>query len=162
MLAGRLHENLQGVARLTGELASSPLVMTQNNLFISPQFADLQAVLIRVLAEFPEARALQNAWIAGSSSPFGGGGRGAVGAGNAVIVTMADGSKLEGTLVRKDDFIVILMLPDGTRKAIARSNGVPKVDVKDPKAAHKRMVLELDDPQNRRMHDVTAYLWTIK
>jgi len=113
-------------------------------------------------SKFPEARALQNAWIAGSSSPFGGGGRGVVGAGNAVIVTMADGSKLEGTLVRKDDFIVILMLPDGTRKAIARSNGVPKVDVKDPKAAHKRMVLELDDPQNRRMHDVTAYLWTIK
>ena len=26
----------------------------------------------------------------------------------------------------------------------------------------RRMVLELDDPQNRRMHDVTAYLWTIK
>jgi hypothetical protein len=24
------------------------------------------------------------------------------------------------------------------------------------------MVLELDDPQNRRLHDVTAYLWTIK
>ena len=53
-------------------------------------------------------------------------------------------------------------LPDGTRKAIARSNGVPKVDVTDPKAPHKRMVLELDDPQNRRMHDMTAYLWTIK
>jgi hypothetical protein len=57
LLAGRLHENLQGVARLTGELASSPLVVTQNNFLISPQFAEMQAVLIRVLAEFPEARA---------------------------------------------------------------------------------------------------------
>jgi mono/diheme cytochrome c family protein len=115
-------------------------------------------------SKFPDARALQNAWIAGSSSAFGGfgGGRGAVGVGNPVTVTMTDGSKLEGTLVRKDDFLVVLMLPDGTRKAIARNNGVPKVDVTDPKAPHKRMVLELDDPQNRRMHDVTAYLWTIK
>ena len=115
-------------------------------------------------SKFPDARALQNAWISGSGSAFGGGGggRGAVGVGNPVTVTMADGSKLEGTLVRKDDFLVILMLPDGTRKVIARTNGVPKVDVTDPKAPHKRMVLELDDPQNRRMHDVTAYLWTIK
>jgi mono/diheme cytochrome c family protein len=115
-------------------------------------------------SKFPDARALQNAWISGSGSAFGGGGggRGAVGVGNPVTVTMTDGSKLEGTLVRKDDFLVILMLPDGTRKAIARNNGVPKVDVTDPKAPHKRMVLELDDPQNRRMHDVTAYLWTIK
>jgi hypothetical protein len=57
LLAGRLHENLHALARLTGELASSPLVMTQNNIFVSPQFAELQAVLIRVLAEFPAARA---------------------------------------------------------------------------------------------------------
>ena len=35
--------------------------------------------------------------------------------------------------MRKDDFLVILTLPDGTRKSIARTDGVPKVDVKDPK-----------------------------
>jgi len=34
------------------------------------------------------------------------------------VVTMADGSKLEGTLVREDDFLVVLILPDGTRKAM--------------------------------------------
>jgi cytochrome c oxidase cbb3-type subunit III len=115
-------------------------------------------------AKFSDARALQNAWVSGSSSAFGGGGGrgGAAGAGNPATVTMADGSKLEGTLVRKDDFLVILMLPDGTRKSMARNNGVPKVDVKDPKEPHKVMVLELDDPENKKMHDVTAYLWTIK
>jgi cytochrome c oxidase cbb3-type subunit 3 len=115
-------------------------------------------------AKFADPRALQNAWVAGSSSAFGGGGggRGAAGAGNPVTVTMADGSKLEGTLVRKDDFIVILMLPDGTRKSMARSSGVTRVDVKDPRDPHKIMVLELDDPENKRMHDVTAYLATIK
>jgi len=118
-------------------------------------------------AKFPDARALQNAWVSGSGSAFagggGGGGRGGgAGAGNPVTVTLADGSKVEGTLVRKDDFLVILTLPDGTRKSIARTNGVPRVDVKDPKEPHKIMVLELDDPENKTMHAVTAYLATIK
>jgi hypothetical protein len=59
---------------------------------------------------------------------------------------------------------VILLLPDGTRKSIARNpdTGLPKVDVKDPADAHKKMVLELDDATNKKMHDITAYLWTIK
>jgi cytochrome c oxidase cbb3-type subunit 3 len=115
-------------------------------------------------SKFSDPRALQNAWVSGSSSAFGGGGggRGAAGAGNPATVTMADGSTLQGTLVRKDDFLVILTLPDGTRKSIARNNGSPKVDVKDPKDPHKTMVLELDDPENKKMHDVTAYLSTIK
>ena len=76
-----------------------------------------------------------------------------------------DGGRLEarrhagaqGRLARRSS-----TLPDGTRKSIARNNGVPKVDVKDPNEAHKKMVLELDDPDNKKMHDVTAYLWTIK
>jgi cytochrome c oxidase cbb3-type subunit 3 len=114
--------------------------------------------------KYSDARALQNAWVAGSSGAFGGGGggRGGGGGGNAATVTMADGSKLEGTLVRKDDFLVTLILPDGTRKSMARVNGVPKVDVKDPQEAHKKMVLLLDDPDNKKMHDITAYLATIK
>jgi mono/diheme cytochrome c family protein len=117
-------------------------------------------------ARYPDARGLQNAWVAGSGGRFGGGGRGGGGGGggNAATVTMADGSKVEGTLIRKTDWLVILLLPDGTRKSIARNpdTGLPKVDVKDPAEAHKKMVIELDDPANKKMHDITAYLWTIK
>ena len=120
-------------------------------------------------AKYSDARALQNSWVAGSGSAAGGGG-GGVGGGRrgagerTATVTMADGSKLEGTLVRKDDFLVILMMDDGRRKSIARnpSTGIPRVDVKDANQAHKEMALELDDPDNQKMHDVTAYLWTIK
>ena len=54
------------------------------------------------------------------------------------------------------------MQPDGTRRSFARNNGVPKIDVKDPREAHKKMVLQLDDPENKKMHDITAYLSTIK
>ncbi len=57
LLAGRLHENLNGVARLTGELAQSPLIQQTTNIVMMPAFASLQAALIRALAEHPEARA---------------------------------------------------------------------------------------------------------
>ena len=54
------------------------------------------------------------------------------------------------------------LLPDGTRRYMPIANGWPKVDVEDPQAAHKKMILELDDPHNKNMHDVTAYLATVK
>jgi cytochrome c oxidase cbb3-type subunit III len=113
-------------------------------------------------SKYADPRSLQNAWVAGSGAgnPFGG--RGGGGAGDIVTVTMPGGAKLQGKLVRKDDFIVVLTLPDGSRKAIARDGDVPKVEVKDPNEAHKRMVLALDDPENKNMHDVTAYLDTLK
>ena len=113
-------------------------------------------------AKYPDPRALQNAWVAGAAAanPFGG--RGGGGAGNPVTVTMPDGKRLEGKLVRKSDFLVILTLSDGTRKSIARDGDVPKVEVKDPNEAHKKMVLALDDPENKNLHDVTAYLATLK
>ncbi len=115
-----------------------------------------------IASKFEDVRSLQNGWVAGSTAAFAGAGRGGGGAGNPATVTLADGSKIEGTLVRKDDFLVVLTLPDGTRKSIARTNGIPKVDVKDPRDAHKAMALKLDDPENKKMHDITAYLWTIK
>ena len=75
---------------------------------------------------------------------------------------MADGQKLDGTLLRKDDFLVVLKLADGSQTSIPVENGFPKVDVKDPLEGHKKMLLELDDPDNKNLHDVTAYLATIK
>jgi cytochrome c oxidase cbb3-type subunit 3 len=118
-------------------------------------------------SKFPDARALQNAWVGGTASAFGGGGGGrgdSAGVGLPATVTMADGSKLEGKLVREDDFLVVVTLPDGTRKSMVRTDGVPKVEVHDPMAGHKGMVLRLafEDADNKMMHDLTAYLWTLK
>jgi cytochrome c oxidase cbb3-type subunit III len=111
-------------------------------------------------AKYEDPKELQNAWVAGGVSGFGGGrGGGRTGPGT---VTLADGQKLEGRILRSDDFLVVMTLADGTRKSFARDNGVPKVDIKDPKEAHKRMVLLMDDPDNKNMHDITAYLATVK
>jgi hypothetical protein len=55
-----------------------------------------------------------------------------------------------------------LTLADGTRKSISRDGDVPRVEVKDPSEAHKNMAIALDDPENKNLHDVTAYLATLK
>jgi len=113
-------------------------------------------------SKYDDPKTLQNNWVTGTGGAGGGrGGRGG-GAGQQATVTLANGQQLEGRLVRKDDFLVILTLADGTRKSLARDNGVPKVDVKDPQEAHKKMMLVMDDPDNKNMHDITAYLATIK
>ncbi len=108
-------------------------------------------------AKYTDARMLQNTWVAGGSGFGGGRGRGANP--TTVTVTMVNGEKVEGTLVRKDDFIVTLIEADGTRRSISRNAEVKKVDVHDPHDAHKNLAMHLDD---KDMHDVTAYLATIK
>ena len=115
-----------------------------------------------IASKFADPRALQNGWVSGSTSTFGGGRGSSIPV--PAAVTMADGSKLEGMLVREDDFLVVLILPDGTRKVMPRTNGVPRVELKDPKAGHVAAIVKLahEDMQNQMMHDITAYLWTIK
>ncbi len=110
--------------------------------------------------KYDDPKVLQGTWVAGRAGGFGIGRGG--GGGQEATVTLANGQKLEGRLVRKDDFLVIITLPDGTRKSFARENDIPKVEVKDPQAAHKKMLLAMDDPDNKNLHDITAYLATIK
>ena len=111
-------------------------------------------------AKVGDPRALQDAWVSGASGMFGRAG----GGGLPATVTLADGSKLQGTLVRQDNFILTLMLPDGTRRTMTRSNGVPAVEVRDPKAPHVDAIVKLahDDTTSTMMHDITAYLWSLR
>ena len=115
--------------------------------------------------KFADARALQDGWVSGSSGAFAGAGRGGGGGGGLpATVTMADGSQVQGILVRADNFIVTLQMPDGTRRVIARSNGVPKVEVTDVRAPHVDAIVKLaqDDTKSNLMHDITAYLWSLR
>jgi cytochrome c oxidase cbb3-type subunit 3 len=125
---------------------------------------DLQGIA----SKYADPKALQNGWVPGTMPLGGGGGRGGGGRGGGrggqATVTMPDGTKLEGRVVRKDDYIVILTLADGTRKSIPLDidGPVPTVVVSDPTEAHKKMAIAMDDPDNKNMHDITAYLWTLK
>lgn len=58
LVAGRLLTCLDAMARLTGQLATSPLIQNNTvNFYLLPEFASFQADLIRALSRFPEARA---------------------------------------------------------------------------------------------------------
>ncbi len=117
---------------------------------------DLQGIATRV----PDPRALQNLWVSGGS---GRGGRGRGGAGAAprvtVTVTLASGQKLEGDLLRHDDFLVTLRQTDGTVRSVRREGDSPKIQIRDPLEAHKKLLTVYTD---KDMHDVTAYLVTLK
>ena len=114
---------------------------------------------------FPDPMTLQNVWVSGG----GGGGRGGRGGGGAaatpsrrevrVTVTLASGEKVEGRLVRIDDFIVTLVLADGTARSFRRDGDLPRLDIRDPLEAHKKLLLVYTDTD---MHNVTAYLATLK
>ena len=120
---------------------------------------DLQGIASRVT----DPRALQDLWVSGGGGRGRGRGRGADAAGQlrpaTVTVTPTSGPPVEGRLVRVDDFTVSLIQEDGTRRTFARTGNDPKVVVKDPADAHRTLVPELAD---KDMHNVTAYLWTIK
>lgn len=115
--------------------------------------ADLKGVGSR----FSDARVLQALWITGGGG--GGRGRGASRSRVTVTVTMPTGEKLQGPLVRIDDFIVQFAQEDGSIRSVRRDGPSPKVEINDPLAPHKALLSQLKDSD---MHDVTAYLATIK
>jgi cytochrome c oxidase cbb3-type subunit 3 len=102
---------------------------------------------------------LQNAWVGGTG---GGGGRGGRGGGATLVtvtVTLQSGQKIEGTLGRIDDFIVVLTLADGSSRSFRRDGDTPKVEIHDPRDAHRKLLPTYTD---KDIHDVTAYLVTLK
>jgi cytochrome c oxidase cbb3-type subunit 3 len=120
---------------------------------------DLQGLATRI----PDAKALQNTWVSGGGGR-GRGGRGGGGNGqpNARTVTVSvtlPGEKVEGRLVRIDDFLVTVGLADGSIRTIRREGDTPKVEVHDPMKAHSDLLRVYTD---KDMHDVTAYLVTLK
>ena len=76
-----------------------------------------------------------------------------------VVVTQPNGQKIEGRLDRIDDFYVVLTPAGGIQRTISRNGDVPKVEVRDPLEGHRKLLGVYTD---RDIHDVTAYLVTVK
>jgi cytochrome c oxidase cbb3-type subunit 3 len=132
---------------------------------------DLKGLAARVA----DGMQLQNLWVSGGG---GRGGRGATpntsGAPTTpsvpaatpsrsrdimAIVTTPAGERVEGRLVRRDDFIIVLADAEGLQRSFRRDGDVPKVEIRDPLEAHKKL---LPGYTNKDIHDVTAYLATLK
>jgi len=123
---------------------------------------DLKALGSRI----PDAMTLQNFWISGGrgSGRGGGGGAGAAPAPlnpkpTTVTVTVSPTQKVEGRLVRIDDFLVTLVDADGNNRTFVRDGDRPKVDVHDPLEPHIQLLPKYTD---KEIHDITAYLVTLK
>lgn len=108
-----------------------------------------------------DPKQLQQAWL----MPGGGrGGRGGRGGGleippATVTVTMANGQKIEGRLLRIDDFLVTLADAGGEEQTIRRDGNVPMVEIHDPLQPHRELLRAYSD---KEIHDITAYLVTLK
>jgi cytochrome c oxidase cbb3-type subunit III len=144
---------------VVGNAAAGQAYFTKNCASCHSVTGDLKGIGSR--ASTPTA--LQNGWLGGNV----GGGRGGRGDGGgtnggngvAVTVTPPSGPKIEGTLGRIDDFIVIVNLPDGSSRSFRRDGETPKVEIHDPRDAHKKLLPTYSD---KDIHDVTAYLVTLK
>lgn len=75
-----------------------------------------------------------------------------------VIVMLPSGQRLEGQLLRIDDFTVTLVAADAAQYTVRR-DGRTKVEVRDPVQAHKDLLRSYSD---KDIHDVTAYLESLK
>jgi cytochrome c oxidase cbb3-type subunit 3 len=107
-------------------------------------------------SRFEEPKDLQNFWLRGADVR----GRAAASASRATAtVTTSSGEVIQGELIRYDDFFVAVRDAGGNRHSFSRRNGVPKVDVDDPADAHVQLLPKYAD---KNIHDVTAYLVTLK
>lgn len=106
-----------------------------------------------IATKVAEPMILQNLWVAG--------GRGRGGSGKPVMATVAlpSGEKVTGRLGRIDEFIVVLEMEDGSTRSFRRDGDTPAVTIDDPLAGHRKLWQTLT---NKDMHDVTAYLVTLK
>jgi cytochrome c oxidase cbb3-type subunit 3 len=119
---------------------------------------DLQGLAARVASPM----ALQNMWVSGGVARPRGARRGGPPPTSKPVtatVTLASGEKVSGRLARLDDFLVTLVLDDATTRTIARKGASPKIEVQDPLAKHRELLGILT---NTNMHDVTAFLSTLK
>lgn len=76
-----------------------------------------------------------------------------------VTVTQPSGEQLSGTLMWLTDFTVTLRDGAGILHTFTRNGDVPKVEVIDPLQYHLDHMRRLTD---KNMHDLTAYLVTLK
>jgi cytochrome c oxidase cbb3-type subunit 3 len=117
-----------------------------------------------IAARVSDPMALQNYWLSAGGA-LGRGGRGGAGGTVAprrevtVSVTPAAGATVDGTVVRLDDFYVVVRLADGTERSFARSGDTPRIEIRNPVEPHRRLLPTYTDSE---IHDLTAYLVTLK
>ena len=153
----------QGAPPSEGQQAPSVLVgsASEGKAFFAAKCSGCHSAtgdLSKVADRISDPKRLQNAWVAGGS-------RGEedeeTSSARAVTanITLPSGESIEGKLVRIDEFLITLQLADGSQRTFRRSGKIPVVVLHDPLKAHRDL---LSHYSNKDIHDVTAYLVTLK
>jgi len=112
-----------------------------------------------IASKIDDPKTLQNTFLMPSSAGRGPS-AGAVKASLATVtVTLSSGQKINGRLVRIDDFIVTLADSEGTHLTFRRDGDVPLVEIHDPLRPHRDLLPKYTD---KEIHDLTSYLVTLK
>jgi YD repeat-containing protein len=138
---------------LVGDAKAGEAVFKARCASCHSAMGDLKGIALKI----PDPKALQNNFLMPTRS----GRVGSVLNVPATTVTVTDGAgrKAEGTLLRIDDFIVTLRNADGEQQTFRRDGDDPKVEIHDPLKAHRDLLPVYTD---REIHDLTAYLVTLK
>ena len=114
--------------------------------------------LSKIATRISDQKHLQDAWLAGGTSEESEADPPSARTVTATI-TLPSGEAVEGRLVRVDEFLITLTLADGSQRTFRRTGDTPKVVIHDPLQAHRDLLPQYSD---RDIHDVTAYLVTLK
>jgi cytochrome c oxidase cbb3-type subunit 3 len=113
--------------------------------------------LSKIGSRISDAKRLQNTWLEGGSR--GGDEQEQTAHTVTATVTLVSGEKVEGKLVRVDDFLITIVAANGSQQSFRRDGDTPKVVIHDPLKPHRELLSQYSD---KDIHDVTAYLVTLK
>lgn len=116
---------------------------------------DLRTIATRI----KDPKQLQDAWLVGGTREEENDEATSKARTVTATISLPSGQIVEGKLVRVDEFLVTIALPDGTEQTFRRNGDTPKVVIQDPLAVHREMLSQYSD---KDVHDVTAYLVTLK
>ena len=154
----------QGRPPSIGKEAPSILVgdATAGKAYFETKCASCHSVtgdLQGIAAKYDDPKTLQTVWVGGGRRHWGTPTSASIRRIPTVTATLASGERVEGRLVRIDDFLVSIGMADGTVRTYRREGDVPKVEVHDPMQTHRELLGIYTD---KDIHDVTAYLVTLK
>lgn len=111
-----------------------------------------------IASRITDAKRLQQTWLL----PGSGSGRRDASVSKVpptTVTVTSDRGKVTGRLLRIDDFVVSLIDEEGVPRTFTRDGDSPKVELHDPLLGHRNLLASYTD---KDIHDVTAYLVTIK
>lgn len=118
--------------------------------------------LSNIATRIPDPKKLQDAWLAGGTEEeFEQAAAEANSSRRTVTatITLSSGASVQGRLIRVDEFLITLVLDDGSQRTFRRDGNTPAVVIHDPLKVHRDLLPQYTD---KDIHDVTAYLVTVK